>query len=170
MPWIFLFIKIFHDVIVRMESRWVIRAKHALLLCQFLRFCAGKTALHRSARAIFPAQNQNSIPKFYAELLYSVIFYDVMYDFFLEIKPLTRNVLCSNPCRWYQSISQQETPVNIYGICKYQIWYTSLCFIIQKSRESCQLSQIITKFINMLIVSAISLAYRDSWKCLVYIV
>ena len=41
----FLFIYIFHDVVVRIESKCVIKAKHVLLLCELVRFCAGKIVL-----------------------------------------------------------------------------------------------------------------------------
>ena len=39
------FIKIFHDLVARIESKCVIKTKHVLLVCSFVRFCAGKTAL-----------------------------------------------------------------------------------------------------------------------------
>ena len=48
-----LFINIFHDVVVRVESRCVIKAKH-VLFCQFIRFCAGKTVLALKRSRIFP--------------------------------------------------------------------------------------------------------------------
>ena len=40
-----LFINIFHDIVARIERRCVIKAKHVLLVCSFVRFCAGKIAL-----------------------------------------------------------------------------------------------------------------------------
>ena len=40
-----LFINIFRDVVARIESRCVIKAKHVFLVCLFVLFYAGKTAL-----------------------------------------------------------------------------------------------------------------------------
>ena len=40
-----LLINIFHDVVAHIESRCVIKARHVLLPCEFIRFCAGKIAL-----------------------------------------------------------------------------------------------------------------------------
>ena len=40
-----LLINIFLDSVARIESRCVIKAKHVLLVCQFVRLFAGKTAL-----------------------------------------------------------------------------------------------------------------------------
>ena len=40
-----LFINIFNDVFVCIESSCVIKAKHVLLAWEFVRFCTGKTAL-----------------------------------------------------------------------------------------------------------------------------
>ena len=40
-----LFINFFRDVVVGIESRCVIKSKHVLLVCSYVRFCVGKTAL-----------------------------------------------------------------------------------------------------------------------------
>ena len=40
-----LLINIFLDIVARIESRYVSKAKHVLLVCQFVRFVAGKSAL-----------------------------------------------------------------------------------------------------------------------------
>ena len=50
-----IFINIFHDAVARIESRCVIKAKHFLLVCWFVRFCTGKLHSLWKARAIFPA-------------------------------------------------------------------------------------------------------------------
>ena len=51
-----LFINIFHDIVVRIESRRVNKAKHVLLMCSFFPFCAGKTALAWKVSCNFPAK------------------------------------------------------------------------------------------------------------------
>ena len=49
-----LFFNIYHDVVACIESRCVIKAKHVLLVCWFVRFFAGKTALALKCSCIFP--------------------------------------------------------------------------------------------------------------------
>ena len=48
-----LFINIFHDIVVCIESRRMIKAKHVLSICWLFRFCAEKNCTHTEALVQF---------------------------------------------------------------------------------------------------------------------
>ena len=49
-------VNIFHNVVVRVESKCVIKANHVFPLCWLVRFCAGKTTFALKRSYSFPAQ------------------------------------------------------------------------------------------------------------------
>ena len=56
-----IFINIFHDVVACIESRCMIKAKHVLLVCWFIWFCAGKTALALKRKCNFSLVKSNKL-------------------------------------------------------------------------------------------------------------
>ena len=58
--WNLLSINTLLNIVARIESRCVIKAKHVLLVCKFVRCFAGKTALALKRSYIFPAKNRTS--------------------------------------------------------------------------------------------------------------
>ena len=56
-----LLVTIFRDVVARIESRYMIKAKHALLVCLFVRFFTGKTALALKRSCNFSREETNKL-------------------------------------------------------------------------------------------------------------